>query len=86
MATSNYWQPWFNTNVRLSIPSIKNCCYNNLKYDKKTILDYPTFFIKELFEGYDSEYNLVEETNYIPYYRSIEISFSDIKNATAIIN
>ena len=60
-------QFWFTRNTKLAIPL---CAYKcNCIYVKEKILDYPTFFIKELFSSkYDDEYSLVEETNYVQYY------------------
>jgi len=71
-------QFYFNRNVQLAIPLIAYKC--NSRYIKETILDYPTFFIKKLFEDkYDNEYTLVEENNYVLYFGNpISIDFNNI--------
>jgi len=78
MKEYNLLQFYFNKDVKLSIPLVAYSC--NIRYIKEKILDYPTFFIKELFEDkYDNEYNLVEETIYIESFGNlISVDFKDL--------
>jgi hypothetical protein len=79
MENYNQLQFYFNRNVKLSIPY--KC---SSRYIKETILDYPTFFIKKLFEDkYDNEYTLVEENNYVQYFGnpiSIDFNIVDVNS------
>ena len=79
MEKYNLLQFYFTKDVELAISLV--AYYMNIRrYIKEKILDYPTFFIKELFEDkYDNEYNLVEETIYIESFGNlISVDFKDL--------